>query len=243
MTPPEAAQPESGDANRFESLRRAQLAFAALEEDKPVPVEAKPPARAASRSRAKPSTEAAAPAAPAPDGIVRSQAGRPEPAKEGAPDAGPVMLQSVSAQALFEQLLMAQERLAQSLELDAEVSESGVPILRALTREERRRIDNAATMKQLDALLEAVAAYYKMGPAELEAEKRRLMTLDPTELAQATKAYQFAAHHVRILSDTAYAQKVARDSGRDMRNFFEQHGTTTQQLEAEHVHRHGAPRP
>lgn len=204
------------------------MAFEALEEGQPVPAEARLPGKGGAPlpSQASEGPGAGVPAKP---GMIVSQPGRPPAhiviAAAAAPAAPSMRLAQPGS--AFERLQMGQQRLGKG---QGNEDANGV---KALSKGAFKDIEREARLKHTLDLFGQVAAYYKASPKDIEAERARLSGLSAEELHAADRAYETAANHVKIMTDPAYAQQVARDSSKDLRQFFDKHGSTELQIESE----------
>lgn len=224
----------------LEGMRRAQMAFEALQRGDQVPVEARMPDRGGppvpTKAGTKDGQEAAKPLVP---GMIHSQPGKPPAAvvREARASRPGDDMRVVPQGSAFERLKMGQNRLGRSTAAQSRPAEAGADKekAKALGKEVFTDIQRSARIAHARHLIESVGAYYKSTAAENEAEVARLSALDDDALHKATQSYEFANAHVLTMTDEKHAQKVARESSKELRDFYEKNGTTEDTVESERM--------
>lgn len=235
-----AAKSAKTGTDRFESLRRAQQAFDALDEGKPVPIEARlaskggPPVRGSAKAIA----EVVVAPLQSP-GMVHSRSDRAPaavtPQSQVATPGSRIQVTSESTiGSAFDRLRMGQQRLGRSTEVQGrgERTDAGGKA-KALSKDTISDIQRDARLHHTLALLAVICDYYKSSKEEIALEKARLTALNMQELASATGAYEHVSAQIMILTNEAQAQQAGREFTRELRQFYDKHGTTESQIESE----------
>lgn len=191
----------------------------------------------------------AGPAASMLPSMVQSQPGRPpaavvRQARAKLPGDDMRVVQQGSA---FERLKMGQTRLGRStdaLETQSQPQASaGSEKSKALGKNELMDIHREARVAHAVTLVNAVGAYYKSSAAENQSEIAKLSALGADDLHKITRSYEFAHAHVLTMTDEKHAQKMARESSKEIRDFYEKHGTTDDIVESERIAKEEAQTP
>lgn len=236
------------DPDRLEAMRRANLAFDAMEQGTLVPDLTRKDTPTKSRKASAPAKQQDTPAPIA----VRERAApiRALGLIESSDMAPPVIpfrktalniMISASGSA-FEQLKMGQMRLGRNVTritsphpgLAHLAAKSTDPLaVKVLDKESLQMIERETRLKMVVGSLETVSKYYKTSIEEIEAEKIRLANMSPIDLGRATMAYEFAANQVLIVTNDEHARKTAMESTKELRKFYEDNGSTEIQVESE----------
>lgn len=211
---------------KLDALRRAQMASAALDEGKAIPEIAKKPRKSTK------STSDAAKTAQGENfvpGMVYSRTGKPgKHVPASARPSDHINIQATNTLSAFQRLKMGQIRLGliNARDSDAEA-------VKALEKDVFEDINRDAKIAHLLGIVEGVCRYYKSSPEEVASERLRIQAMNLLELDEMTRAYDFANNQVLIMTDELHAQKVARESTKEMRNFYEGHAVSEIQAESE----------
>lgn len=209
----------------FEALRRANLASQALDAGNAIPAEIK--RKNASKRATTANVEPELPPGHLP-GFVYSQTGRPGlHIAKGGKLSETLVIKAENRLSDFERLKMGQLRLG-----FIEARGKDVESVKALEKDAFNDIDREANMSLIKTMIDNVSKYFRCAPAEVEAEKRRLLALPKQDLDAVIQAYEFTQHHVMVMTDDLYAKKVAREDSMDMMRFYDTHGATEVQIES-----------
>lgn len=229
--------------DRFAALRKAQEALSAIDKGQVLPAapaldsagsETKKPPRVFKARTAAP----AAPAQPAMAGAVVSKPYDPSTAPAEPARFSPRLVPTKDTGRSFQELKLAHQKVGRDVsrqEGDAPAA-AGAPAV-AVDKKFFENVSNEAKLAKLYKLVDQTAAYYMADPVETQKEKAFLGTLSGPDLDGMAVAYEVAAGHVMVMTSDLHAQRAALETNKDLRSFYNKHGTTEDQIDNERSER------
>lgn len=220
--------------DRFAALRKAQEALSAIDKGE-VPVVVAPSASDVKKPPRVFKARAAAPAAaaqPVMAGAVVSKPYDPSTAPVEPARFSPRLVPSKDTGRSFQELKLAHQKVGRDVsrqEGDAPVAAGAQAV--AVDKQFFANVSNEAKLTKLYKLVDQTAAYYIADPVETQKEKAFLATLSGADLDGMAVAYEVAAGHVMVMTSDLQAQKAALEKNKDLRSFYNKHGTTDDQID------------